>query len=276
MPLNLPTAQILSFPASSSSACADPDRSVADIPPILTPKLLHEVFSNLEAKVLYEHLHNDNASKDCAFGFISPTTAEKVYVRTKKKTVSQLISWSLASSGGKRDGKSKAAYVPYANNPNKQSRWGALDFDAHDGDTARAHAFAVSALRVVLDRGEPGVQVILESSGSGGYHLWLIAKDFRPVNWWVRFLKSVASEVKAPIQPGICEIFPPDSFGGRFGKGMRAPGAWNPGTGSCSQILFQNCLTLLETLIREGAEAAQGREKVGEGEEETPFFLSGK
>jgi hypothetical protein len=47
----------------------------------------------------------------------------------------------------------------------------------------------------------------------------------------------------------VCEIFPPDSLSSRFGKGMRAPGCWNPGTETYSEIVWENCRTSLDSVL---------------------------
>jgi len=52
-----------------------------------------------------------------------------------------------------------------------------------------------------------------------------------------------------PIVSGVCEIFPPDSLPSRFGKGMRAPGCWNPGTDKHNEIVWENCRTSLESVL---------------------------
>jgi hypothetical protein len=69
----------------------------------------------------------------------------------------------------------------------------------------------------------------LESSGSG-WHVWAISPDFKPIAHWIRLLKGIARDIGAPIEIGACEIYPPDTLSRGFGKGMRAPGAFNPGT----------------------------------------------
>jgi hypothetical protein len=94
-----------------------------------------------------------------------------------------------------------------------------------------------------------GLAVILETSGSGGWHVWAISPDFRPAGEWVRLLKSVVATIGTVIAAGVCEIFPPDSLPSRFGKGMRAPGCWNPGTDKFNEIVWENCRTSLEPVL---------------------------
>ena len=64
---------------------------------------------------------------------------------------------------------------------------------------------------------------------------------FHPTAEWIRLVKWVASTIGVPVAAGICEIFPPDSLPSRCGKGMCAPGCWNPGMDSFSEIVWKNC-----------------------------------
>jgi hypothetical protein len=172
---------------------------------------------------------------------------EKQYVKSKRVEVSRIIPWSWDSIRGRA--KSKVAFVPYSQNEERKSRWGAFDFDAHDGDASRARGFAFESFRLLLN--VEGLFIILEATGSGGWHVWAVTKDFHGVNEWVRLLKWVAAKIGASIEPGICEIFPPDAAEMEFGKGVRAPGCWNPGTDTLSEILWHNTEPLLRELVKD-------------------------
>ena len=169
----------------------------------------------------------------------------KKYVRSKRLPVGRAISWSWQSISGSP--KSRLAFVPYSTNERQESRWGGLDFDAHSGENERARELAFAAFRVLLNA--PGLAVILETSGSGGWHVWAVSPDFYPTAEWIRLLKSVAGKIGVPVVSGVCEIFPPDSLPSRFGKGMRAPGCWNPGTDRFNEIVWENCRTSLESVL---------------------------
>ena len=95
----------------------------------------------------------------------------------------------------------------------------------------------------------PDLAVILEMSGSGGWHVWAISPDFHETQEWIKLLKSVVATIGTTVAAGVCEIFPPDSLPSRYGKGMRAPGCWNPGTDDFSQIVWENCRTSLESVL---------------------------
>jgi len=136
--------------------------------------------------------------------------------------------------------------VPYSQNSERQSRWAAFDFDAHDGNCDRARALAFESFRRLMDI--QGISIILEGTGSGGWHVWAVAKEFHRVDDWVSLLKRVATEIGAVIQAGVCEIFPPDSSQMEFGNGVRAPGCWNPGTDTLSEIFWHNTEPLISQL----------------------------
>jgi hypothetical protein len=209
------------------------------------PKRADAVYSQVEWTALCEHLHNDNGTTHFVMGFRNKDGCKK-YVRSKKLPVGRAISWSWGSIAGSP--KSRLAFVPYSVNIQQQSHWGGMDFDAHQpGQADRARELALAAFRVLLNTS--GLAVILETSGSGGWHVWAISPDFQPACEWVRLLKSVVAAIGTVIASGVCEIFPPDSLPSRFGKGMRAPGCWNPSTDKFNEIVWENCRTSLETVL---------------------------
>jgi hypothetical protein len=64
-------------------------------------------------------------------------------------------------------------------------------------------------------------------------------------------LKQVCEWIGVPIADGTCEIFPNErAESQQTGKGIRAPGTWNPKTGTCSLIEAETVSPLLETLPR--------------------------
>ena len=209
------------------------------------PKRADAIYSQIEWTALCEHLHNDNGTTHFVMGFRDQDGCKK-YVRSKKLRVDRAISWCWSSIAGSP--KSRLAFVPYSVNSRQQSRWGGMDFDAHQpGQADRARELALAAFRVLLNT--PGLAVILETSGGGGWHVWAISPDFQPAGDWFRLLKSVAATIGTVIASGVCEIFPPDSMPSRFGKGMRAPGCWNPSTETCSEIVWENCRTSLDSVL---------------------------
>ncbi|MGA9451615.1 MAG: hypothetical protein WBW41_09790 [Verrucomicrobiia bacterium] len=208
------------------------------------PKRADACWTRSEWTAICEHLHNGNGAKHFVMGF-RDNDGVKQYKRSKRWTVDRVISWAWSSIAGSP--KSRLAFVPYSTNDRQQSRWGGMDFDAHNGESGRARELALSAFRLLLNA--PGLAVILETSGSGGWHVWAISPDFHDTREWIRLLKSVASTIGTVIADGVCEIFPPDSQPSDFGKGMRAPGCWNPATEKCNEIVWENCRTSLEPVL---------------------------
>ena len=208
------------------------------------PKKATDIWTRSEYTNLCDHLHNGNSKTHFVMGFRDGTGAKR-YVRSKRLGVDRAIAWSWGSILG--TAKSKLAFVPYSTNDRQQSRWGGMDFDAHQGEADRARELALAAFRCFLNT--PALSVILETSGGGGWHVWVISPDFHDTREWVRLLKSVAALIGAPIAGGVCEIFPPDSLPSRFGKGMRAPGCWNPGTDTLSEIVWENTRTSLASVL---------------------------
>jgi len=209
----------------------------------MEPRRASDIWSAAEWRRLAEHLHNENEPVAFVMGFRREDGSPQ-YVRSKRHPVDRMISWAWSTILARA--KSKIAFAPYAMNSRRESRWGGMDFDAHDGRMERAQDLAFRALAHLLPC--PSLSVILEKSG-GGFHLWAISEDFYPAPEWVRFLKRLAREIGTPIHDGICEIFPHDDDGScKFGRGMRVPGCWNPRTDTLSEILFQNCDDLLSRL----------------------------
>ena len=202
----------------------------------------HAVWRREEWQRLAIHLHNDNAERRFVLGFADAHGAH--YVRSKGKTVRQAVTWAWDSITGRA--KSPLALVLYSRNDRGESRWGAFDFDAHDGDTTRARTLAFAAFRLLL--AYRSLFLILESSGSeGGWHVWAIAQEFRPEQEWVRLLSGICAQIGAAMRTGICEIYPPDTARSEYGRGLRAPGCWNP-KGGFSEIVHENCAELLRRL----------------------------
>lgn len=204
-----------------------------------------EVWTVQDLARLWNHLHNGNGPFDFVMGFRDKTTGAKQYKRSRKVPVHRAISWALATVQGRKTPEKALAFVPYSTNAEQMSRWGGFDFDAHGGELERARRFTFDAFRLLLNCESA---TILESSGSGGWHVSAIAPDFKPVAHWIRLLKGIARDIGAPIESGVCEIFPPDTLSRGFGKGMRAPGAFNPGTNTFSEIYWQNADELIAKL----------------------------
>jgi hypothetical protein len=66
------------------------------------------------------------------------------------------------------------------------------------------------------------------------------------VTEWVKLLKEAAEHVGAPIQDGVCELFPNErTCDQETGKSIRVPGSFNPKTGEAGKIIGETIQPLI-------------------------------
>jgi hypothetical protein len=166
------------------------------------------------------------------------------FAKAKKARAEKYTSWAWDTITGKA--KKRASIGFYPRNADRMTCWAAMDFDGsngHDnGDDESARDQALKAFQLLLKH--PELFIVLCTSGSGGWHLFVFTRQFYAVDDWIRLLKQAAAMVGANIQKGECEIFPSESRG-RVGYGIRAPGTWNPKHDTFSLIAFENVGPLL-------------------------------
>jgi hypothetical protein len=169
------------------------------------------------------------------------------YAKAYRADAEKRMQWSWDTITGKA--KSPGSIGFYPTNPNRQTRWGAMDFDTDDDDKMRAGELAHKAFALLIR--EPKLFVALTTSAGdpkhSGWHLFAFTHDFFPCEDWTRLLKQVADQIGTPIKSGVCEVFP-DDFRGRCGRGIRAPGSFNPKSGECGLILRETFSQLLPAL----------------------------
>jgi hypothetical protein len=199
------------------------------------------VWTREEYLLLCHHLRNENPPNEFLHVYCDSNGAPR-FVKAKSPDVEKRITWAWDSITERATHKVAIGFYPW--NFQGESRWAAIDFDAHDGDAARAKAFALSAFQI-LHR-HPEFYLILATSGSEGWHLFLLAEEFHPVGEWVRLLKRATDSVGAEIKAGICEIFPNEARSGSRPHAIRAPGTWNPKTNQLGAIIFTSVTPLLE------------------------------
>ena len=152
-------------------------------------------------------------------------------------------SWAHDTITGKA--KIKTA-LGFSKEQRQQIDMGALDFDAHSGDDQLAKDRAIKAFSLLLTYRDR--YLILSASGRG-YHVFVFAREPRPVGEWTRLLNVVAGEVHAPIKDGQCELFPADGTEThRVGKAIRMPGTYNPTTDDVELIIAETIRPLLDRL----------------------------
>src|SRR5215510_15188065 len=164
------------------------------------------------------------------------------FVKSKSSKVEQIVTWSWDTITGRAKHKVAIGFYPW--NSYGQSRWAAIDFDAHDGRAERARSFAVAAFQIL--RRCPQFYLILATSGSEGWHLFVFSAQFHPVENWIRLLKRVVDQIGAELRSGVCEIFPNETRNGSRPYAIRAPGTWNPKTNQLGAIFFTSVRALLQ------------------------------
>ncbi|MBA3353076.1 MAG: hypothetical protein H0U23_11770 [Blastocatellia bacterium] len=214
------------------------------------PRPILDLYSPAEVQLLFSHLHNDNPPYRYVCGF-RDRSSEPIYKNADKRrklTASASIKWSIETMMGKSGRDKHHAYVPLPSNPSGHSRWGGLDFDAHEpGELTRASELAFKAFLHVVN--EPYF-TLLETNVTG-WHLWLVSCDFHPVPWWLELLQSIVTAIGATPELGVVELYPsklPDNYG----FGLRAPGTWNPRTDSVNQIVYDGLRPFVDAIA--GAE----------------------
>src|SRR5207249_2262786 len=104
------------------------------------------------------HMLNENPANFFLMPYLKDGRAR--FAKAFKADVEKRIAWSWDTITGKT--KSPASIGFYPTNPERRSRWAAMDFDAHDGDAARARDLAHKAFAVLIR--EPKLFVALTTS----------------------------------------------------------------------------------------------------------------
>ena len=155
--------------------------------------------------------------------------------------------WAWDTTIGKAKVQTSIGFYP--SNEKKESRWGAIDFDAHSGEYEQARKWSLESFQLL--RGHPQQPYLILSASGNGYHLHIYTREFFPIRQWILLLKQTCDWIRAPIADGACEIFPNERAESQpCGKAIRAPGTWNPKTGKPSLIEYETVTPLLETLPR--------------------------
>jgi len=161
------------------------------------------------------------------------------------KNVHAQASWTYDSVA--RRAKSNSSMGLYPKNPKNESTWGALDFDAHDGNDEVAKDRSIRAFSLLLEYRD---RYLLLSASGRGYHVFIFAREPRPVAEWVHVLTNTAEIVGAPTEDGVCELYPNERTEKQTtGHGIRVPGAINPVTNKPELILADTIKPLVEQLI---------------------------
>jgi len=207
------------------------------------------VWTRDEFFTICDHMMNGNPPTDFMLIYRDKDNRAK-FAKAKNLKMSRRASWAWDSITGRA--KSQVGIGFYPSNHEGKTRWGAMDFDAHDGNALRARGFALAAFDIL--RRQHQLFVILGTSGSEGWHLFAFTHDFHPIGDWTLLLKKVANLIGADVRSGICEVFPNEAKAGAFPYGIRAPGTWNPKTDAVGLIAFSSVSPLLAEAKRERKE----------------------
>jgi hypothetical protein len=171
------------------------------------------------------------------------------------RRASEHAKWTYDTITGKA--RRKTSMGVYSKNADNESTWAALDFDAHDGGHEVAKDRAIRAFSLLLTYRDR--YVILSASGRG-YHVFVFARDLKPVREWTALLKNVAGSIPVPIQDGQCELFPAEGTEKqRTGRAIRIPGSYNPNTDCFELIVAETIRPLLDQLTEEACPSTHTR-----------------
>jgi hypothetical protein len=204
------------------------------------------IWSEGDFLALCEHMLNDNPPDHFLAAWIDPASGQARFAKARRSRADKRASWTWATVTGKAKVPTSIGFYP--SNTEGQSRWAAIDFDAHNGEHEQARKRSLEAFSLLLQH--PQLYLILCASGNG-YHLFIYTRELHPVGNWIVLLKQVCEWIGVPIADGTCEIFPNErAESQRTGKAIRAPGTWNPKTGKPSLVEAETVRPLLETLPR--------------------------
>jgi hypothetical protein len=205
------------------------------------------IWSEGDFLALCEHMLNENPPNHFLAVWIDKNGKPQWAKAPTRSRADKRAGWAWDTITGKAKAQTSIGFYP--TNDNKESRWGAIDFDAHNGEYDRARKWSAEAFRFLQQ--QPQQPYLILSASGQGYHLHIITREFYPIGKWIVLLKTVCDWIGAPIADGTCEIFPGErTESKRCGKGIRAPGTLNPKTGKPSLIEIQTVGPLLETLPR--------------------------
>lgn len=204
------------------------------------------LWSERDFLALCEHMLNGNPLTHFLAAWTDKESGQARFAKATKCRADKRASWAWASITEKAKVKTGIGFYP--SNAEGESRWSAIDFDAHNGEREQVRKWSLDAFSLLLQH--PQLYLVLCASGNG-YHLFIFTRELYPIGQWIVLLKQVCEWIGAPIADGICETFPNGrAESQRVGKGIRAPGTLNPKTGTPSLIEAETVKPLLETLPR--------------------------
>jgi len=213
------------------------------------------IFTPRQWFALCTHMMNQNPANFFLMPYQDESGKAK-FAKAYKANVDERIAWAWDTITGKAKLPGSIGFYP--TNANRESRWGAMDFDMHDDDWARAREFAHKAFALFIRHSQFFVALITSAGDPkhSGWHLFIFTAEFFPCEDWTRLLRQVADQIGAPVKSGVCEIFPDECKG--IGRGIRAPGTWNPKNGQCGLICHETLTKLLPAALPKSEKCSLG------------------
>ena len=167
------------------------------------------IWTKAQFFALCRHMLNDNDPSYFLIPYRKDEGGAAYFAKAKTARADRRTNWAWDTITG--HAKIPASIGFYPRTPDGKSRWAAMDFDAHDGEAACARDWALDAFRVLFLH--PELFLVLCTSGGGGWHLFVLSREFYAVEDWNRLLKQAAEFIGATVGAGLCEIFPSETRG---------------------------------------------------------------
>jgi hypothetical protein len=208
------------------------------------PVTIDTFLTKQEFLALVEHMGNGNPVSHFLTVWPDDDGSARFAKAKPHKRADVQASWTWDTITGKS--KCKTSMGLYPKNQDNHSTWGALDFDAHSGNDELAKNRSIRAFSLLLEYRD---RYLLLSASGRGYHVFIFAREPRPVAEWTNLLKDTCESVGAPIQDGVCEMFPNERTEKQeVGRAIRVPGSFNPSTGEVELVIAETIRPLLEHL----------------------------
>jgi hypothetical protein len=170
----------------------------------------------------------------------SANTTER-YNKAKRADRGWHVQQSYLTIAGAVKQPSGIGYYPW--NGDRQSYWGALDVDAHEGQSSkRARELAARAVTLLSSNSLTLGVIACTSGSSGGWHVFMFRPLPRPIAEWTEFLCKLRERIGATESE--CELHPIETD--ERPRGIRVPGSLNPKDGSFGLIAFDTVTDRLD------------------------------
>jgi hypothetical protein len=197
-----------------------------------------------ELALFYRHLHGANGPTDYILGLRNQDVAE--FHKARAFVFERVNAWTIDAIEGRSV--RPATFVPYCKDKDNFSTHAVMDLDEHDGDGERAERWAMAAFEA-LKIAVPEMCLILVRTGKG-WHVWTIADTRLPCSYWVALLEKIVQDAGMELKPGSCELFPSANFASqKYGRGVRAPGSYNPKYDQVDEVAIHNVEPLIASLL---------------------------